>query len=110
MVTMLAASAAAQNPYAVPAPVPNPPAVPPPPTYVGPPGPAIPIYKSGGRIVGHDGYYPYDTGLYLLAETGVSRQMGWFTMVYPGGNAPAVEAYPAMPAGRGHHLFKHFRR
>jgi hypothetical protein len=98
-------------PYTLPAPptavpVPNPDPVPPPPVYSGPPGPAIPVHKSGGLVVGTNGYYPYDTGLYLLAETGVSRQAGFYTMVYPGGNVPTVAA----PAPRGHFKHKFFQR
>jgi hypothetical protein len=75
-------------------PVPNPPPVPPAPTYVGPPGPAVVFQKSGGTLVGLYGYYPYDTGNYLLGDGVVSRQAGFFTMVYPGGNFP-----PAASAG-----------
>jgi hypothetical protein len=89
-------------------PVPNPPSVPPAPTYVGPPGPAIPFQKSGGTLVGLYGYYPYDTGNYLLGDGVISRQAGFFTMVYPGGNfpPPASPAADALPAARPPH-FKH---
>lgn len=49
-----------------------------------PPGPALPFYKSGGVVVGVYGYYPYDTGAWLLGGTeGTTRQSGAFTMVYP---------------------------
>lgn len=49
-----------------------------------PPGPAIPVYKSGGVVVGVYGYYPYDSGDWLLGGTdGITRQRGAFTMVYP---------------------------
>lgn len=49
-----------------------------------PPGPAIPFVKSGGVVVGVYGYYPYDTGNWLLGGTdGLTRQSGAFTMVYP---------------------------
>ena len=49
-----------------------------------PPGPAIPFVKSGGLVVGVYGYYPYDTGHWLLGGTdGLTRQSGAFTMVYP---------------------------
>lgn len=49
-----------------------------------PPGPAIPFVKSGGLVVGVYGYYPYDTGNWLLGGTdGLTRQSGAFTMVYP---------------------------
>jgi hypothetical protein len=84
-------------------PVPHPNPVPPFPTYAGPPGPAIPFVKSGGRVVGLDGYYPYDTGLYLLAGDAVSRQAGYFTMVFPNGNAPGTDAPPAAPAASAPH-------
>jgi hypothetical protein len=91
-------------------PVPNPPPVPPAPTYVGPPGPAIPFQKSGGTLVGLYGYYPYDTGNYLLGDGVVSRQAGFFTMVYPGGNFPPPaaggDALPAYtPSYSKHRLF-----
>jgi hypothetical protein len=94
-------------PTAVPVPHPDP--VPPIPTYAGPPGPAIPYFKSGGRVVGTDGYYPYDTGLYLLAGTAVSRQAGYFTMVFPNGNAVGNDAPPAASAApqKKHRLFHH---
>ncbi len=76
-------------------PVPNPPPVPPMPTYSGPPGPVVVFQKSGGTLVGLHGYYPYDTGNYLLGDGIVSRQAGFFTMVYPGGNfPPAASAEP----------------
>jgi hypothetical protein len=101
--------APAINPYTLPAPVPNPNPVPQFPTYSGPPGPAIPVHKSGNVIVGLHGYYPYDTGLYLLAETGVSRQSGWFTMVYPD-VAPVPEGSMGLPPRTGHTLFKHHGR
>jgi hypothetical protein len=84
--------ATALDPVAGAQPVPDP--VPPPPpafyypnVYVppgSPPGPAIPFHKSGGVVVGAYGYYPYDTGAWLLADTdGLTRQSGSFTMVYP---------------------------
>ncbi len=48
-----------------------------------PPGPAIPVYRSGGVVVGVYGYYPYDSGDWLLGGTdGLTRQRGAFTMVY----------------------------
>jgi hypothetical protein len=79
----------------------------PPPTI--PPGPAIPFIKSGNVVIGADGYYPYDTGMYLLAGTGVDRYGGYFTMMFPGGNVPAAGAavVPYAPAGRGHFHGKH---
>lgn len=105
-IAAISSSALAQpTPYPVPTvpttpvPVPHPDPVPPQPTYNGPPGPAIPFAKSGGRIVGMWGYYPYDTGLYLLGETGVSRQAGYFTMVYPNGNNAAANGEGAAPTG-----------
>jgi hypothetical protein len=66
-------------------PVPLPPAVFRPNVYVPPgaqPGPAIPFHKSTGVVVGAYGYYPYDTGNWLLGGTdGQTRQSGSFTMV-----------------------------
>ena len=62
-----------------------------------PPGPAIPFYKSGGVVVGVYGYYPYDTGAWLLGGTdGTTRQSGAFTMVYP-----ETTGAVAGPASRG---------
>jgi hypothetical protein len=52
-------------------------------------GPHLPIYKSGGQILGRDGIYPYDSGEYLLSGTdGLARFSGGFTMELPG--APGV--------------------
>ncbi|HEY1186068.1 MAG TPA: hypothetical protein VGE74_00365 [Gemmata sp.] len=49
-----------------------------------PPGPAVPFVKSGGLVVGVYGYYPYDSGQWLLGGTdGLTRQSGAYTMVYP---------------------------
>jgi hypothetical protein len=89
-------------------PIPNP--VAPLPTYVGPPGPGIPYQKSTGLIVGTTGYYPYDTGAWLLGGTdGLTRQSGAFTMVFPGGNAegdaPAPVAAPCKHGPLGKRLF-----
>ena len=75
-----------------------------------PAGPAIPFYKSGNVLVGADGYYPYDTGLYLLADTQVARYGGYFTMAYPPpssyhldpGTTPAFPTLPQLFHGRGH--------
>lgn len=90
-------------------PVPNPPPVPPAPTYVGPPGPSVVFQKSGGTLVGLYGYYPFDTGNYLLGDGVVSRQAGFFTMVYTGGNFPpaaSAESADVLPTARPSH-FKH---
>ncbi len=106
LVAALGSSAGAQ-----PVPVPNPDPVPPAPTYTGPAGPPVAIHKSGGTVVGTDGYFPYDSGLWLLAETKTTRQSGWYTMVYPGGNV--VPTYgPTVAPARGHFGGKHglFRR
>ena len=102
---------------AVPAPTPAPfVALPPPPppavympnVYVPPgwqPGPAIPFFKSGGIVVGAYGYYPYDSGNWLLGGTqGLTRQTGSFTMIYPSIFPPPPPA-PA-PFWSGHKLFK----
>lgn len=89
-------------------PVPLPPALPEPPpppavyhpnVHVPPgasPGPAIPFHKSGGVVIGAYGFYPYDTGEWLLGGTeGLTRQSGSFTMVYPGVfPAPAPARHP----------------
>jgi hypothetical protein len=87
-------------------PVPNPSPVPPAPTYVGPPGPAVPFQKSGGTLAGLYGYYPFDTGNYLLGDGVRSRQAGFFTMVYGGGNFPPAQApAAAYPSPCKHRLF-----
>jgi hypothetical protein len=42
-------------------------------------------YKSGGLLVGADGYLPFDTGPYLLGGyEGLTRYSGSFVMVPPG--------------------------
>jgi hypothetical protein len=80
----------------------------PPPGTVSAPGPiVIPItsakppsgfYKSGGVLVGADGYYPFDTGPYLLGGyEGLTRYSGSFVMVPPGG-AHAAPAGPELAA------------
>jgi hypothetical protein len=114
LVAALGGAAGAQPtppPNQNPDPIPNPNPVPPLPTYVGPPGPGVPIFKSGGTVVGTEGYFPYDTGNWLLGGVQpATRQSGWYTMVYPGGGA--VPAYgPAVAPARGH-FGKHglFRR
>lgn len=115
LVAILGATAGAQpTPPAVPAapavvdapavPVPPPPAVYRPNVYVPPaarPGPAIPFHKSGGVVVGAYGFYPYDTGDWLLGgNEGVTRQSGSFTMVAPG----------HLPAGPFAHAHRPHRR
>ncbi len=68
-----------------------------------PPGPAIPFYKSGGVAVGVYGYYPFDTGEWLLGGTeGQTRQSGSFTMVYPDLPAPG----PRHPFLHKHGLYR----
>lgn len=53
-------------------------------------GSHLPVYKSGGQILGRDGIYPYDSGEYLLGGAdGLTRYGGSFTMELPGG-APAL--------------------
>lgn len=66
-----------------------------------PPGPAIPFAKSGGLVVGVYGYYPYDSGNWLLGGTdGLTRQSGAFTMVYP--EAGGVVVGPVVRGGHFH--------
>lgn len=83
-----------------PLPPPPPPAVYYPNVYIppgSPAGPAIPFFRSGGVVVGAYGYYPYDTGVWLLAGTqGLTRQTGSFTMVYPAPPPIATEV-PVVP-------------
>lgn len=113
LVAALGNVAGAQPPNQPPDPIPNPNPVPPPPTYVGPPGPGVPIHKSGGTVVGTDGYFPYDSGNWLLGGVQpLSRQSGWYTMVYPGGNAVPAYSYGPTVAPAHKHFGKHglFRR
>jgi len=51
-------------------------------------------YKSGGVLVGADGYYPFDTGAYLLGGfDGLTRYSGSFYMV-PGPLSTVPAASP----------------
>lgn len=69
-------------------------------------------YKSGGVLVGADGYYPFDTGPYLLGGfEGLTRYSGTYVMV-PGavahppvasGPVPVEFAPAAVPRGRFFH-------
>lgn len=96
---ILGAPASAQPPLAFGPPPPTPPQ----PVLQGPPpSPGGPVtafgagfYRSGGIFVGNGGYFPYDTGTYLLAGSdGLARSSGVFTMVAPSGG-------DAAPAGGG---------
>ncbi|MCI0703868.1 MAG: hypothetical protein L0241_22655 [Planctomycetia bacterium] len=113
LLAVFGTSAAAQPVPSVPLPPPVLPAAPPPPPVrylppIIPPGPAIPFIKSGGIVVGADGYYPYDTGLYLLGNGGADRYGGYFTMAFPGSLAGDFSVGPT----NGHPWFRngHFRR
>jgi hypothetical protein len=71
--------------------------------------PAAGYYKSGGRLVGADGYYPFDTGYYLKpGYEGLARSTGTFVMVPApaayGPPAPAIveSVVPVYSTGRGH--------
>ena len=81
---------------------PPPPALYQPDVYIPPgarPGPAIPYHKMGGTVAGAYGFYPYDSGDWLLAENfGTTRQSGSFTMMYP-------SVFPA-PAQKKHMFCK----
>jgi len=71
------------------------------------------FYKSGGVIVGRNGYFPYDTGTYLLGGTdGLARSMGFYTMVpAPQGTAPAdTSAGSPCPFCSPKTHTRHFRR
>ncbi|MBA4064223.1 MAG: hypothetical protein C0501_11010 [Isosphaera sp.] len=96
-----------------------PPPLPPPPAYPGPtptPGPPVitpgaGFYKSNGVLVGADGWYPYDSGYWLLGGTdGFVRSTGHFRMVYPepppgvGPGGPTVAPRHPHPL---HRLFHH---
>jgi len=52
-------------------------------------------YKSGGVLVGADGYLPFDTGPYLLGGfEGLTRYYGSFVMVPP---VPLTTPYESQP-------------
>jgi hypothetical protein len=71
-----------------------------------PPGPAIPFNKTGGVVVGAYGFYPFDTGNWLLGGTdGLTRQSGSFTMVFPSISSDPAPA--ALPASRPPLFCKH---
>jgi hypothetical protein len=75
-------------------------------------------YKSGGVLVGADGYYPFDTGAYLLGGfDGLTRYSGTYYMVAPAAamplqGAPPIEPVPlyAAPAGPTRGRLFHHRR
>ncbi|MCE9567244.1 MAG: hypothetical protein K8U57_35020 [Planctomycetes bacterium] len=71
------------------------------------PGPPVPntgvygFYKSGGVLVGSNGYFPYDTGVYLLGGTdGLARSMGYYTMM-PRAPSGSPTAPPAVSGSCG---------
>jgi hypothetical protein len=39
---------------------------------------------SGGAVIGANGSYPYDSGMYLLGGSTTARATGYYRMVYPG--------------------------
>ena len=97
----------------VPAPVPAPIVIP-----VTSARPPAGYYKSGGVLVGADGYYPFDTGAFLLGGfEGLARYHGTYVMV-PGAiahpPAPAapvgVEPIPIEPAPASGHRGRLFHR
>ena len=56
------------------------------------------FYKSGGVLVGADGYLPFDTGPFLLGGyDGLTRYSGSFVMVPPGPPSPLYSLSPPMP-------------
>jgi len=55
-------------------------------------------YKSGGVLVGADGNYPYDSGMYLLGGTDTARVTGYFRMVMPPPGAGGA-GYPGTSSG-----------
>jgi opacity protein-like surface antigen len=77
-------------------PPPPPPALYRPDVYIPPgtpAGPAIPFIKSNGVIAGAYGFYPYDSGDWMLGGTlGLYRSSGSFTMVYPQSVSPTDAA------------------
>jgi hypothetical protein len=57
-------------------------------------------------VVGAYGFYPYDTGDWLLGGTdGLTRQSGSFTMVYPG-VFPGASGAPRKHPHLNHPLFR----
>jgi hypothetical protein len=64
--------------------------------------PGLGFYKSGGVLVGSQGYYPYDTGAFLLGGTdGLARYTGFFAMVYPSAPGGEFGAFGPDPMGPG---------
>jgi hypothetical protein len=76
-------------------------------------------YKSGGVLVGGDGYLPFDTGAYLLGGfEGLTRYYGSFVMVppgamnltySPGASVANSEPSPIYPTARAHGRLFHRR-
>jgi hypothetical protein len=98
----------------IPAPVPAPIVIP-----VTSAKPPSGYYKSGGVLVGADGYYPFDTGPYLLGGfNGLTRYSGTYYMVAPGAAIAPLQAEPpiepiplyAAPAGPTRGRLFHHRR
>jgi hypothetical protein len=62
------------------------------------------FYKSGGILVGRNGYFPYDTGAYLLGGTdGLARSLGFYRMEVPVNNVNP-DAFPPLYLGGHHHV------
>jgi hypothetical protein len=62
------------------------------------------FYKSGSVIVGRNGYFPYDTGVYLLGGTdGLARSIGFYTMMPTAsmGPPPMAAAGPTVSGSCG---------
>lgn len=71
------------------------------------------FYKSGGVLVGGNGYFPYDTGAYLLGGTdGLARSMGFYTMVpaAPSNDPSASPVGAGCPFGSCAPRTRYFRR
>lgn len=88
--------ALAQTPPSVVLPAPTPMVVPPAPV---PPPLSVPngFIVSGGQLIGGNGSYPFDSGMYLLGGTDTARVTGYFRMVYPG--QPGGPPMPTPSAG-----------
>jgi hypothetical protein len=64
-------------------------------------------YKSGGVLVGGNGYFPYDSGMYLLPGTdGLARSKGFYMMVPATGVGPDAPPGMSPSCGRAPRCFR----
>jgi hypothetical protein len=59
------------------------------------------FFVSGGALIGSNGSYPYDSGMYLLGGSDTARVTGYYRMVYPGSpGGPPLPATTTFGSGR----------